>query len=122
MEGFSTPFPATSPLKYRAGTTIAVKLAKGPSLEPVHAEAMESEGRVPSALQVVLRSVELMQSRIVAHGAAAATILIEPEFTEAGGFWLRSFSEAQRYIELGEKAADAALPRIAAALPWLRAG
>lgn len=49
----------------------------------------------------------------------AATVLIEPEFGKTGGLGLRDFPQGRRYIERGEAAAEAALPRIAAAFPRL---
>jgi hypothetical protein len=60
-----------------------------------------------------------MQSKISAHTAGAATIVIEVDFTGRETVSLRHFSQGRAYIPLGEVAAEAALPRIAAALPWL---
>jgi hypothetical protein len=33
---------------------------------------------------------------------------------------LRNFRDGMRFIEIGERAAEASMPRLAAALPWLR--
>jgi hypothetical protein len=48
------------------------------------------------------------------------TIMIEPECEEVPGIGLRRFSLGRRYIEAGEAAVEAAVPRIAATLPWMR--
>jgi hypothetical protein len=107
-----------------ADTVIAIKLGSRPDQPGVLADANELEpGRVPSALQVLTRSVEIMQAKIATDTAAAATILIAPEFPETPSGWagLRRFSEGRRYVELGEAAAEAALPRITAELPWVAA-
>jgi NTE family protein len=104
-----------------ADIVIAVQLMKQPSPLVVDGEAIEPTGRVPSLVQAVMQSIELMQSRISAHTAAVATIRIEPDLTGIPDPGLRHFPEARRYIAAGELAAEAALPRLAGALPWLQA-
>ena len=64
-----------------------------------------------------------MQRNVSTRTEGAATILIEPTFEAPGsGSWqrLRTFSEGRRYMDEGEAAAEAALPRLAEALPWLK--
>ena len=99
---------------------IAVKLSAWPAPPAVETEAIEVAGRLPSVIQVINRSIEVMQSKISTDTAATATILIEPSFAALGNLGLRSFNQGRHLIPLGEQAARAALPRIAAALPWLR--
>jgi hypothetical protein len=94
-----------------ADVVVAVKLAS---------DQEYAEPGPTSLLQVLMRSIEMMQSKIVYDSAAKATILIEPEVTNLSGFALRNFSSGRRFIEGGEAAAEEALPRLAAALPWLR--
>jgi hypothetical protein len=72
-------------------------------------------------LRTITRAIEMMQSKISADTAAAATILIEVSFEDVERVGLRRWAEARRYIELGEAAAEAAQARITAALPWLAA-
>jgi hypothetical protein len=88
-----------------------------------NAEAVESEGPVPSVLNVVARTVDIMQSKIGAGAADDVALLIAPEFrlpaTSTLGR-LRRFSAGRAFIETGEAATEAALPRLAVALPWLR--
>jgi hypothetical protein len=69
-----------------------------------------------------MRSIEMMHGKIAADAAVPATLLIEPSFPETDRPGMRRFAQACAYIERGEAAAEAALPRIAAALPWLRHG
>ena len=76
-------------------------------------------------MRVLERTLRVMQSRIAVVGDEAATVLIEPgldpgERARGTGSELRSFRQGRRYIELGEAAAEAALPQLATALPWLR--
>jgi hypothetical protein len=68
---------------------------------------------------VLLRSLELMQSLIARDPGDAKTIQITPTFPVMSAR-LRNFGSGRAYVEAGEQAAEAALPRIAAALPWLR--
>jgi hypothetical protein len=63
----------------------------------------------------------MMQGKIVTDTANTATILIEPNFGESAGWGLRSFKQGRRYIDAGESSTEAALPRLEATLPWLRA-
>lgn len=112
--GVLNPVPSNIAAEMGADTVIAVRL--GSRFDVSGAES----ARVPSVLQTIIRSIEIMQSKIAAEAAGAATILIEPEFGKAGGMGLRDFRQGRRYIELGEAAAEAALPRLVAAFPWLR--
>jgi NTE family protein len=117
--GVLNPVPGDVVANMGADIVIAVKLATRSAPPPVDAEAVEAMGRPPTVLQVITRSIDLLQSKIAAESGSAATILLEPDFTNAGSFGLRSFTQGRRFIPLGEAVAEAALPRIAAALPWV---
>jgi hypothetical protein len=102
-----------------ADTVIAVRLKARSGLAKDYPEAGEASGKAPTMLHTITRAIEMMQSKISADTAAAATILIEVNFEDVARVGLRRWSEGRRYIELGEAAAEAALPRIIAAVPWL---
>jgi hypothetical protein len=102
-----------------ADTVIAVRLMARAGPTKDYPESREAAGRVPTMLHTITRSIEMMQSKISADTAAAATILIEVNFQDVARVGLRRWSEGRRYIELGEAAAEAALPRMIAALPWI---
>ena len=97
-----------------AGVVIAVKL---PAQPPNHAPA--SQSRTPWLPEIIETTLSMMQGKIIASTAAAATIVIEPDLADVTGFGLRRFPEGRRFIDAGEAAAEAALPRLAAVLPWL---
>lgn len=118
--GVLNPVPSDVAARLGADTVIAVKLASRADTQPYIAEAREPNGKSTSVVQAITRSIEMMQGKIVTDTAAAATIQIEPGFSSVGGWGLRSFTQGRRYIELGEAAAEEAMPRIEAALPWLR--
>lgn len=118
--GVLNPVPSNVVADMGANVVIAVKLATRWTPPPADTEAIEAFGRPPTVLQVITRSIDLLQSKIAADSGAAATILIEPDFENAGGFGLRSFTQGRRFIPLGTAAAEAAVPRIAAALPWVQ--
>ena len=110
--------PTNAAADLGAGTVIAVRLS-AETMEPdTDAVADLSTGRPPSAVSVIVRSIELMQSRIAAE-PTSPTVTVAPEFAGVTSARLRRFTEGRRYIEIGEAAAEAALPRIAAAFPWL---
>jgi hypothetical protein len=109
--GVLNPVPTSVVTEMGADVVIGVKLA---SNEQMHAPGPQS------LLSILMRSIDLMQGKIVHESAARATILIEPEVNNFSGFALRHFSAGRRFIESGEAAAEAALPRLGVALPWLR--
>ena len=106
--GVVNPVPTSVAADLGADVIVSVKL-RGQSIE-----------RPKSILQTLLRSFDVMQSRIVTESDARQSILIEPAFPKGPEYSLRQFTEARAYIALGEEAARAALPRITSALPWLR--
>jgi NTE family protein len=110
--GIVNPVPTNVVDSMGSDVTIAVKLMGAKLIEPRH--------RGPSVLQVLIRSMDMMMDKIDHESASRATILVEPEFSQTSALSLRNFSQGRRYIAVGEAAAEAALPRIAAALPWLR--
>jgi NTE family protein len=117
--GVLNPVPSNVAAEMGADTVIAIRLAApaGPAKE--YPEAREASGRVPSLLHTITRSIDMMQSKISSDSATAATIPIEVSFEDVVRAGLRHWSEGRRYIPLGDAAAEAALPRITAALPWV---
>jgi NTE family protein len=115
--GVLNPVPSNVAAAMGADVVIAVKLAWQ------YPQSVEkAPGRTPSVIETILRSFEAMEHRLSADTAAAATIQIEPVFPDPAGMGLRRFRRGRRYEPYGEAAAEAALPRITAALPWLRRG
>jgi NTE family protein len=117
--GVLNPVPASAVTAMGADVVIAVKLGPAPAEADLDGLAVDSAGKPPSALAVLLRSLELMQSLIARDPGDAKTIQITPTFPVMSAR-LRNFGSGRAYVEAGEQAAEAALPRIAAALPWLR--
>ena len=74
----------------------------------------------PRLIDLFTNTFELMQSKISTEAAAASTLVIEPSFENWSGFGLRSFHEGRNFIPNGAAAVEEALPRIQAALPWMR--
>ncbi len=115
--GVLNPVPGDVAADMGADVVIAVKLAsRSNRTQPDEKQAME----MPSILETINRTREIMQSKIGVASTAAATVLIEPDFGKYVGWGLRNFREGSKYVAVGETATVAALPRIAAALPWLR--
>lgn len=118
--GVLNPVPSNVVTELGADVVIAVKLSARTTMPPVIAESVEAQGKPPSVIQSITRSIEMMQGKITVGAAEAATILLEPAFTELGGWGLRDFTVGRKHIALGAEAAEEALPRIEATLPWLR--
>ena len=119
--GVVQPVPCNVAANLGADVVVGVRLMHA---SDVRSEALSEtpRGRSPSLFSMLLRSLELMQSRISAETAATATILITPlesSTEEIERIGLRRWRSARQYTPLGEAAVEAALPRLAAALPWL---
>lgn len=115
--GVLNPVPASVVAEMGAGRVVAIKLAMAPADHDHDAEASVDKGPRPSAVVVMLHAIEMMQSRIMVE-ARATTVTVSPTFTSVQAK-LRHFGEGRRFVEVGEQAAEEALPRLATALPWL---
>ena len=113
------PVPVSVVAEMGAGVVVAIKLV-GEAAPHTEVESVVAKGSPPSALSVIMRSIELMQGRIGSEAAAARTITITPAQIELPGSKLKAFAEGGRFVDVGEEAAEQAMPRITAALPWLR--
>jgi hypothetical protein len=77
-------------------------------------------GRGPTMVQSLMRSVDLMQQEISRAAAGEATVQIEP-ICDSAGAGLRDFRRGRRHVAAGVEAAEAAVPALTEALPWLDA-
>jgi NTE family protein len=114
--GVVNPVPSNVLAEMGANILIGVKLTRAMT----RATARARPNRTPRLIDIFTSTFELMQSKITTETAAASTLLIEPTFPEVSGFGLRQFPEGRRHIPIGLEAVEAALPRLAASLPWLR--
>ena len=117
--GVLNPVPVSIAAEMGAGVVVAVKLV-GEAAPHADVESVAAKGTPPSALSVILRSIELMQGRIVSEAAAARVITITPALIDLPSSKLKAFADGRRFVDIGEEAAELAMPRITAALPWLR--
>jgi hypothetical protein len=102
-----------------ARAIVGVRLVAPPDEPDWDAESVVSSGRPPSSIAVIMRSIEIMQSRVEAEPTAATRVMITPRYENVGEAKLRRFRTGRRFVEDGEAAAEAALPRLKAAFPWL---
>jgi NTE family protein len=117
--GVMNPVPASVAADMGANTVIAVKLGGATIPTVSEVEATVARSPRPSVFSVIMRSIDIMQSRIAPEASEATTVMITPEMTDVGAK-LRKFASGRRYMDDGAAAAHEALPRIAAALPWVR--
>ena len=119
--GVLDPVPSSVAAQMGAGVVVAVKLGSEAAQPELDAEAVDVRGRGPSAVSVILRSIEIMQSRIAPDPPPVPTIIVTPEFGPLpSGSTFRRFALGRPYVSTGADAAEAALPRLAGVLPWLR--
>ena len=117
--GILNPVPTNVAEGMGARAVIGVRLVAPPDEPDWEAESVVSSGRTPSSIAVIMRSIEIMQSRVEAEPTAATRVMITPRYENLGDAKLRRFRAGRRFVEAGEAAAEAALPRLRAAFPWL---
>jgi NTE family protein len=117
--GVVNPVPVSVAASLGADVVVGIRLVHrvGSQADEV---SVAAGGPVPSAVSAIIRSIELVQTRIGIVGPSIPTILITPEFGGVPPGKLRNFRDGRRYIPLGAAAVEAALPRLMATLPWLR--
>jgi NTE family protein len=118
--GILNPVPADVASDMGADVVIAVRLRSEQASGRVEGRGEIPRGQRPSVVEVITRAVDLMQARVAPRAEAATSVLIQPRCEGAPSMGLRNFNQGRRYIQAGEAAAEEALPRLNAALPWLR--
>ncbi len=119
--GVLDPVPIAVTADLGADVVIGVRLLSRPTPDDVDAEVQEdSSAPRPSALATIMRSIEIMQTRLGPEPVNATSIVIAPELENIPSMKLRNFAAGLRYVESGAVETRNALPRLAAALPWLR--
>ena len=117
--GVVDPVPSAVVRSLGSDIVISVRLQAGRRVTPiVSAEATAPSGRVPSVMQTIMRSRDLMNTRD-RFIPGESTLVIEPKFPAGTGMGLRDFSRGQRFVEVGERAGEAAMPKLVGVLPWL---
>lgn len=119
--GIVNSLPVGAAADMGADVVLAVRLLSAIERPESDAEAVDASESPPTALSVLLRSIEIMQSRTSRETRAAAVTIVVPEMGPISGGKLRKFAEGQRYLDAGEGALEAALPRVASVLPWVGA-
>jgi|GEM_PF-429763 len=119
--GVANPVPSSVTRGMGADVVVAVRLGGARGGAPATAVGAPPAGAVPSMVTTVLRSLEIMQRRIAVGGADAASVVVEPWFDPREATGIRRFPQGRRYHDNGVAAAEAALPRLRALLPWLSA-
>jgi len=117
--GILNPVPISVAERMGARAIIGVRLVAPPDEPDWEAESVVAAGRTPSSIAVIMRSIEIMQSRVEAEASPSTRVMITPRYENIGEAKLRRFRTGRRFVEDGEAAAEAALPRLKAAFPWL---
>jgi NTE family protein len=116
--GVVNPVPSDVALDMGANVVLGVNLSGRQAAGRVNVLSEVPSGPIPSILETITRTLEVMQGRIASEGKPA-TIVIEPVFPRRPGWGLRRFREGRQFIPVGELAAEAALARISSMLPWV---
>jgi predicted acylesterase/phospholipase RssA/CRP-like cAMP-binding protein len=116
--GMINPVPSSAAAGLGAGVVIAVRLVSGGGIGEEMSE--EIEGPLPTAVAAIVRSIETVQTRIRAETGSVPVVQLMPDLEGVESGKLRKFKEGRRFMPAGEAAVEAAMPRLRAALPWLR--
>jgi NTE family protein len=119
--GVVNPVPSDVASDMGANVVLGVKLRGRQPAGRVDLLSEVRSGPIPSMLETITSTLDLMQGRIASNGNTA-TIMIEPVFPRRAGWGLRRFSDGRPFIQIGEAAAEAALARISSVLPWVACG
>lgn len=119
--GVVSPVPTSAAAGMGADVVVGVRLGLPLGAASPRAQSRAPSGRPPMVTTTLFRSIELMQQAVVSEATDAATVMIEPAFEAADPAGVRRFSRGRPYAERGSRAAEAALPRLRALLPWLAA-
>lgn len=115
--GLLDPLPVDVASEMGAGVVVGVKLSGGPGTVRLDEISEEGDARPPSVVGTIMRAIELVQTHVSRELEQTATIVVTPEI---GGGTLRNFKSGRQYIEAGDRCVEEALPRLTAAMPWLR--
>jgi NTE family protein len=115
------PVPVTTAAEMGAGVVVAVRLAGGSGVVQTGVRVEPGESRVPTAVATILGAIEVVQTRVTIQAPGVRTVVVVPNFGPLPEGKIRNFRAGRAYIEAGEEAVDAALPRLSAVMPWLRA-
>jgi NTE family protein len=119
--GVVNAVPAGTAADMGAATVIAVRLLDFPETADMESESTEGQESPPTALSAILTAFEIMQARTSREVRAdAATVTITPELGAIPTGKLRNFAGGAQFVDAGEAAVEAALPRIASVLPWIQ--
>ena len=120
--GVLNPVPTTVVEDLGADVVVAVKLTTTTVDADLDAEAVQAlRGGEPSAVTTIMRSIEIMQNRVAPPPSDKTTLMLVPKLTDVPTARLRAFKDGKSFEAPGEVAVEEALPRLRAALPWLRA-
>jgi NTE family protein len=117
--GILNPVPSSVAASMGADIVVAIRLSAGLAPPEAEAEAILGAGRPPSSLGALLRSFDIMYSRLTTDFSGATLVSVTPHLPEVPGASLRNFTRGREYIRSGEEAVADALPRLRTVLPWL---
>lgn len=112
------PVPSDVASDMGANVVLGVNLSSRQATGRMDVVSEVSSGPIPSIVETITRTLDVMQARIASE-STAATIVIEPVFRGHPGWGLRRFRDGRQFIQVGEAAAEAALSRVSSVLPWV---
>jgi NTE family protein len=117
--GILNPVPSSAVADMGADVVVAVRLSASVPPPEADAEATLAHGRPPSSLGALLRSFDIMYSRLTTDFSGTTLVGVTPNLPELPGAGLRNFTRGRAYVQPGAEAVQEALPRLRVALPWL---
>jgi NTE family protein len=118
--GMLNPVPVTTAAVMGAGIVVGIRLGGRAAAVRTGVAVEPPSGRLPTILATILDAIELVQSRFPTQVPDARTVVIAPDFGPLPDGKIRNFRSGRVYMEAGAAAVEAALPRLAGVMPWLR--
>jgi len=115
--GLLDPLPIGVAASMGAGVVVGVKLSGGPGTVRLDESSEAGDVQLPSAVGTIMRAIELVQTHVSRELEQTTAVVVTPD---TGGGTLRNFKSGRRFIDAGARCVEDALPRLSAALPWLR--
>ena len=117
--GVVNPVPVSVAQLLGADLVIGVDLSEPLAPRQEAGRGRPESWRPPVLPANILRARDIMMSEIRAHTVGESSLLIKPQVK---GIALRNFREGIQFVDAGEAAAEAILPRLREQLPWLGQG
>lgn len=114
--GVVNPVPVSVARLLGADIVVAVDLSEPLGTQQEFDPAGAPPPPIPSLIDTILRSRDIVMSEIRGHTVTDTAVLIKPEVVRVS---MHNFVEGRQFMDAGAEATEKVLPRLRELLPWL---